>query len=46
MTGLWCQRLDLPDFQFMHMMSSETERLEWKAQVLSREIVIVEKQVE
>ena len=46
MTGLWCQRLDLPDFQFMHMMSSETERLEWKAQVPSRKILSVDKQVE
>ena len=34
MTNLWCKRLDLPDFRFMLMMSTETERLEWKAQGL------------
>jgi dynein heavy chain 2 len=34
MTSLWCRRLELPEFRFMLMMSSETERLEWKAQGL------------
>ena len=34
MTNLWCRQLDLPDFKFMSMMSTETERLEWKAEGL------------